>query len=462
MRLPEDFTGSMKELLGGDYDDFIASYDSKSISSIRINTSKISAGEFERCAPFPIEPIPFVSGGYYTDDTDAWSKHPYYFAGLYYMQEASAMLPALMLPVDDTDTVCDLCAAPGGKSTQLAQKARLLISNDISRSRCIPLVKNLEKNGTGNFLVSCESPQKLAAIYKGLMDKVLVDAPCSGQGMFRKDPDLISSYMKKGPASFRADQEDILEAAYEMTKPGGMIMYSTCTFSDIEDEEVILSFTGRHADMRVVDISDRYEGFTGPYDKYSGQPQLKGCTHIFPHRVKGEGHFMALMQKEGSGRPAPMRAANRLLSFDKLPESTGRFLKSFRGDTLEKLKDSAYIISSDGLITMLGSEGAAFYDRSIRYARTGTCIGRLGRSQNFTVHTALALSVKAADHVNAVDLRADDENLYRYLRGETMTDTGAHPDKGPVLICVEGFPLGFALYDGVRYKNLYEKGWRLI
>ena len=198
MNLPRSFTRSMSELLGDSFDDLIRSYEKKPYSGLRVNTSKISCEDFERVAPFSLTRIPFVSNGYYIDDTDAWSKHPYYYAGLYYLQEPSAMLPADNLPVKRGDKVCDLCAAPGGKSTQLSTLCpSVLLSNDISFSRTIPLVKNLEMFGCGNFLVSCTQPDVLAQKFPASFDAILVDAPCSGEGMFRKDRGLISSYEKK-------------------------------------------------------------------------------------------------------------------------------------------------------------------------------------------------------------------------------------------------------------------------
>lgn len=461
MELPVKYKETMKELLGGAYDDLISSYDKSAASSIRINTSKISAEDFKEIAPFPIEPVPFVSNGYYVDDTDAWSKHPYYYAGLYYIQEASAMLPAYLLPVNNDDTVCDLCAAPGGKSTELSVRAGLLVANDISRSRTIPLVKNLEKNGCGNFLVTCEDPAKLSHIYAGRFDKVLVDAPCSGEGMFRKDPKLIAAYMQKGPEDYCSTQKEIIEAAYELVKPGGMIMYSTCTFSDIEDEQVISSFTDKHKDIKLIDISGRYEGFEGPYAKYAASA-LSGCIHVFPHRMGGEGHFLALMKKEEAVAGQSVHSTEETVCFSKLSSKTQEFLRCFRGNMLEKLENGQFVINNDGLVTMLPEGAEEFYDKKIHYSRTGTCIGKLGRSGKFLPHTALALSTDKACFSNILSLRADDENVYRYLKGETLSDENLCASKGYVLVCVDKYPLGFAKYDGVRFKNLYEKGWRYV
>ena len=250
MILPGSFTSSMKDLLGAEYDDFIASFDEKPLSALRVNTSKVTVSQFEKIAPYPIQKIPFISDGYYINDTDAWSKHPYYFAGLYYLQEPSAMLPADIFPAKPGDVILDLCAAPGGKATKLATKdIGLLVANDISYSRTLPLVKNLEHFGTGNYLVTASSPENLYDMYGCSFDGILVDAPCSGEGMFRKDRSLIAAYEKKGSTEYPDVQKQILENAYKMLKAGGHILYSTCTYSDKENEQVILSFLKAHQDM---------------------------------------------------------------------------------------------------------------------------------------------------------------------------------------------------------------------
>ena len=240
MNLPDSFLTQMRDLCDSEYDDLIASFDEKPYSALRVNTTRMSCEDFEKKAPFAIEKIPYSSNGYYINDTDAWSKHPYYYAGIYYLQEPSAMLPACTIPIDEDDSVLDLCAAPGGKSTAIASKRpKVLISNDISPSRSIPLVYNLEHTGTFRHAVTVEEPQKLEDHYMQRFDKILVDAPCSGEGMFRKDRGLITSYLDRGCMHYRPIQESILESAYVMLRPGGMILYSTCTFSDIEDEQVI-------------------------------------------------------------------------------------------------------------------------------------------------------------------------------------------------------------------------------
>ncbi len=459
MELPGGFLQSMNELLGGEYDSFLQTYDKPAVSSLRVNTSKITVSEFEKKAPFPISKIPFVPNGYYINDTDAWSKHPYYYAGLYYIQEASAMLPAVNLPVMAGDAVLDLCAAPGGKSTQLCLlDADILISNDISRSRTIPLVANLERFGQNNWCVTCESPEKLAEIYPETFDKILVDAPCSGEGMFRKDNKLISSYNEKGPAYYRPIQSEILEQAYKMLSFGGMMLYSTCTFSDIEDEQVINDFLLCHTDMSMCEIKQEY-GLTGPYAKYCNTP-LKGCVHALPHRFKGEGHFMALMQKSGCKKESAA-ILHDTDTYDDVCKMCGELTRHFSSKLLSKLEKKSFLCSRDGYIYMLPDGFQRLFDKNIRYSRTGTCIGSISQRGKFIPHTAFALYLDPDDYDNKLCLDVNDPLVVKYLKGETIVATGGMsiPEKGIVLVCAGNYPLGFASYDGSKLKNLYEKGW---
>ncbi len=459
MNLPKIFTDSMRQLLGDEYDRFIATFDEGSKSGIRINTSKISVADFEQKAPFAIEKIPFIDNGYYINDTDAWSKHPYYYAGLYYIQEPSAMLPAVTIPLDENCVVLDLCAAPGGKSTGISTRPyRALVSNDISFSRTIPLVKNLELFGTGNFLVTCEDPNKLADHYAGCFDRILVDAPCSGEGMFRKDPSLIRSYEKKGPDSYKDVQLQILESAYTLLAGGGYILYSTCTYSDVEDEQVVLSFLESHDDLHVCDIA-KENGLTGPYDIYLNDERIRGCVHALPQRFRGEGHFMALIKKDGKKGTPKREVYARLGDCKDLPASVTEFAKGFENGFLDSFKNSQFLISSDGHILMINDELLGLYEPDIRYARTGTCVGTVNKHGRFTPHTALALYLKAQDYKYRITFDPEDPMVIKYLKGETLVIDSDIKPESHVLVCVEDHPLGFALYDGTRFKNLYEKGW---
>ncbi len=466
MKLPDSFLRQMKDLCDNGYDDLIASFNEKPYSALRVNTTRMSCEEFEKKAPFSIGKIPYSSNGYYINDTDAWSKHPYYYAGVYYLQEPSAMLPACTIPIEKDDAVLDLCAAPGGKSTAITNyEPKVLISNDISPSRSIPLVYNLEHTGTFRHAVTVEDPQKLEGHFHGMFDKILVDAPCSGEGMFRKDRGLVASYIDKGCDHYRPIQESLLESAYVMLRAGGLILYSTCTFSDIEDEQVIRGFLDRHDDMEPVEIK-KANGLTGPYHKYEDDKSLRFCVHAFPHLFKGEGHFMALMKKAGFAENHAVKPScdPDLLRYADLSTGIKEFSLHLSGDFRQRMIESRYLIRNDA-VYMLPESVASLYSRNVRFARTGLNMGKLNRAGKFTPSTALALALAPGEHDNVLDLSSSDPDVIRYLRGETLvgvSDCGNYKkhSKGNVLLCVDGISLGFASFDGSKYKNLYEKGWK--
>ena len=240
--LPGEFLKEMQGLLGDEYEDFLASYNNEYMRGIRCNTLKVTPEVFEKTVPFVSGKIPWTENGYYTNEEEQPAKHPYYFAGLYYIQEPSAMLPAALLDVKPGDRVLDLCAAPGGKTTELGAKLKgkgMLVSNDISASRAKALVKNVELFGIKNAVVVSEAPEKLAERFEGYFDKILVDAPCSGEGMFRKVHSIAKNWEQYGSQYYADIQRTVLPAAVKMLRPGGMMLYSTCTFSREEDEEAV-------------------------------------------------------------------------------------------------------------------------------------------------------------------------------------------------------------------------------
>lgn len=291
MQLPEKYLNEMKNILKDEFDLYLNSFNEEHITSLRVNESKISVEEFLKVFPYPLEQVPWCHNGFYYRSTDPVTKHPYYYAGLYYIQEASAMLPAETLPVEENDRVLDVCAAPGGKSTELGVKLKdsgVLISNDISYSRCQALLKNLERFGIRNAYVISESPDKLEHYFDEYFDKILIDAPCSGEGMFRKDASLIEAWKEKDSSCYVPIQKNIMQSSLKMLKPGGYIVYSTCTFSKEEDEEII---------QYALSLDDCLEVIPLPY--VDGFVQNAYGTKLFPHRIHGEGHFVSLLRKKG-------------------------------------------------------------------------------------------------------------------------------------------------------------------
>lgn len=303
-QLPQEFLERMERMLGEEYPAFLQSYEEPRKFGLRVNTMKISVEEFQGLAPFHLTPIPWIPNGFYYEREDDPARHPFYYAGLYYLQEPSAMTPASILPVTPGEHVLDLCAAPGGKATALGAKLKgrgLLVANDISASRAKALLKNLEIFGIRNSFVTNAYPVKLAEQFAGAFDKILVDAPCSGEGMFRKDLANARVWsMQKVEECTRA-QHEIIRQAVSMLRPGGLLLYSTCTFSPEENEQTVASLLQEYPEMRLVEIP-WYEGFAhGRPELADGNAELTKCVRIFPHRMAGEGHFLALLYKKKDG-----------------------------------------------------------------------------------------------------------------------------------------------------------------
>ncbi|MBB6674334.1 RsmB/NOP family class I SAM-dependent RNA methyltransferase [Cohnella nanjingensis] len=316
MRLPERFADEMAALLGDEAERFFASYDEPKQAGLRVNGLKLTGGAYAARFGRGGQEIPWADGGYYkTDEDERPGKHPHYYAGLYYIQEPSAMAPAELLGVEPGHRVLDLCAAPGGKTTQLAAKLQgrgLLVTNDNAAERTKALAKNVERAGVRNAVVTNEEPSRLAAAFGDLFDRVLVDAPCSGEGMFRKDEDMARLWEPNWPRRYAAMQDAILADAARMVAPGGRLLYSTCTFTPVENEGTIARFLAASPDFSVVPIAapeawgfapGRPDWLTPEEAAALGaerQASLAGAVRLWPHRCRGEGHFAALLRRESA------------------------------------------------------------------------------------------------------------------------------------------------------------------
>nr|MCR4605573.1 RsmB/NOP family class I SAM-dependent RNA methyltransferase [Eubacterium sp.] len=415
--------------------------------------------------PFPITKIPYIHNGFFYDgDEYIPAKHPYYFAGLYYLQDPSAMTPASRLPVSPGDRVLDLCAAPGGKSTELAAKLAgegVLVANDISPKRAKALQKNLELFGVGEMCITTEYPEKLCEYFEGYFDKILIDAPCSGEGMFRKDPAMIKAWTADSPDEYASIQEGIVKAAVKMLADDGYMLYSTCTFSPVEDEGTVLKLLEADSSLEIVE-PEWYEGFEHgkPEVVGSDDESLKKCIRIFPHKMDGEGHFLALFHKikSGNDRPATVKKNKqnkRISKEDKevWEEFSNRIKKEYKSEYIEDHAGKLYYKEFD-MPTLNG----------LKFIRDGLYLGECKKGR-FEPSQALAMALRSEEYANAFSMPVSDDRVTRYLKGETIVLEESEAEKindGIVLICVDGYPLGWGKKNRSNIKNKYHSGWRLM
>jgi NOL1/NOP2/sun family putative RNA methylase len=445
----------MKVLLGEEeYQEYLKSFEQKNVRGLRVNTLKISPEEFEKISPFSLKKIPWTENGYYYEDDVQPAKHPYYYAGLYYIQEPSAMTPAQLLPVEAGDCVLDVCAAPGGKSTELAAKLKgkgVLVSNDISNSRAKALLKNIELMGVKNAYVVSEIPEKLVAKFAGYFDKILIDAPCSGEGMFRKEPSMVKSWEEHGVEFFEKLQKGIIDSAVKMLKPGGKILYSTCTFSPEEDEGSMKYLLSKNEDFTIERPQKVWHEFAPGHPEWvDGPEELKDCIRLWPHKLQGEGHFISLLSKQGEeGRKANFLGKKKFVMPEEAAEFFSHVTMELPLENCVQVKEKLFCLP-DADIDMKG----------YRVLRSGLYLGDLKKNR-FEPSQSLAMALKIEEYDQTVNFSSDDINVRKYLKGETL-EFSDNDATGLFLICVDGFPLGWAKANKGKLKNKYHSGWRMF
>ena len=455
MALPKAFDERIRTQLGDEYDEYIRCFDSDMYHGIRVNTSKISVEDFLKISPFELEPVPWTKNGFYYDHRKYTpSKHPYYYAGLYYIQEPSAMSAAALLAPKPGMRVLDLCAAPGGKSTQLATylgDSGLLVSNEINTQRSRILSQNIERMGIKNAIVTNEDSFVLASHFPGFFNAIQVDAPCSGEGMFRKLPEAIEQWSMENVAICAARQKEILDNAAVMLKPGGTIVYSTCTFSKEENEDVIEYFLERHPD------------FT-----------LEEMERFWPHKVDGEGHFVAKLVRRGcvdtdlkADRKTKKNKNSKNRKNETKPALTKenmKLLSEFLDETISE--DMAAWIKNSRLV-MFGEQLYRLPDievdiKGLKVQRAGLHIGEF-KKQRFEPSHSLALALKISEAKNVVKLTWDDPQTTGFFNGQSVMlsdEQTAECKKGWALVCVDGYTAGWGKVNGTQVKNHYPKGLR--
>lgn len=459
MNLPIEFEKKMKAFLGDEWDDFLYSYDNNRFQALRFNTLKVQSPEermwiLKTLKISSDKKVSWANEAYYFDENVRPGKHPYHEMGLYYIQEPSAMSAATLLAPKPGMRVLDLCAAPGGKSTQLATylgDSGLLVSNEINTQRSRILSQNIERMGIKNAIVTNEDSFVLASHFPGFFNAIQVDAPCSGEGMFRKLPEAIEQWSMENVAICAARQKEILDNAAVMLKPGGTIVYSTCTFSKEENEDVIEYFLERHPD------------FT-----------LEEMERFWPHKVDGEGHFVAKLVRRGcvdtdlkADRKTKKNKNSKNRKNETKPALTKenmKLLSEFLDETISE--DMAAWIKNSRLV-MFGEQLYRLPDmevdiKGLKVQRAGLHIGEF-KKQRFEPSHSLALALKISEAKNVVKLTWDDPQTTGFFNGQSVMlsdEQTAECKKGWALVCVDGYPAGWGKVNGAQVKNHYPKGLR--
>jgi NOL1/NOP2/sun family putative RNA methylase len=458
MKLPEFFEENFRALMDADeYRNFMASFDGKRNLGIRVNTLKIKPNDLLALIERQLEPIPWILEGFYYPEGESFGKLPAYHAGLYYIQEPSAMMPAQALCPEPGEKVLDLCAAPGGKTTALGnmmQNRGLLVTNDISPKRIQPLVKNIELMGLNNTFVVNESPDKLRHIYPEYFDRILLDVPCSGEGMFRKGKEAVQSCSRFTSDECVTIQREIVKSAYDMLKPGGTIVYSTCTFNPYENEENIEFFIKNYElEVDKLEPTGGFEASRGEWTE-SKDASLSGGLRLWPHKADGEGHFVCRLIKKGSKREN--EAISITLGYtSKEAEKAAQAYEEFSEENMNSVEKGIFHLKGDRLYRL-----PQYLEKlpSVRWENAGLYLGEYKKGR-FEPSQPLVMASKREDFKRIVRFNKNDQSIIRYLKGETLFHKG---DRGYAAVCYEDFPLGWVKQDGEMLKNLYLKGWRMM
>ena len=427
--LPEAFLNRMKDQLGEEFPAFLDSLERPRAVALRFNPLKGEAPQL----PFVQAQVPWEPVGYYYDPQSRPGLHPYHEAGVYYLQEASAMAPVALLDPQPGEKICDLCAAPGGKTTQIAGRMQgegFLLCNEINPKRAKILSRNIERMGVSNALVTNEHPQRLADRFAGFFDRVLIDAPCSGEGMFRKEEAAVTDWSQETVEMCARRQAEILHSGAAMVRPGGRLVYSTCTFAPEEDELAVEQFLQTHPEFTL-------EGIEAPWF----ESKTPGMYRMWPHKLLGEGHFAAVMRKlDGEADDV------QLCKGEKLPKEWLSFAKELD----IQLPEGKAIQFGQSLFWV--PEQMPELAR-LKVLRPGLELGSVQKGRFLPAH-ALALWLK--DCANTENFAAESREMAAYMHGDVV------PSKktGWCLVTVGGYAIGWGKGDASVLKNHYPKGLR--
>lgn len=451
-KLPKRFLRRMESLMGDEFLAFLASYAKRRHYGLRVNTLKLTPEELSNLTPFGLTPISWVKSGFYYQEDQQPGKHYHHSAGLYYIQEPSAMFPTVALGTKPGERVLDLCAAPGGKTTQIAGDLKgqgVIVANDIHHKRTQVLAMNIERMGVKNAFITNETPRHLAKYFPKFFDRILVDAPCSGEGMFRKMPESIAHWSVDSISNCQLLQAEILDQAAIMLRPGGTLVYSTCTFAPEENEGSIQRFLDKHDQFELLDIP-KFPGFQPGRSDWlcPGGVDLKKTQRLWPHYLSGEGHYIAKMRKTGERLPI-----NSPKDQPESPHDLSRF-KDFCQENL-MVSISGNFVNFGSHLYLTPREIPQF--SGLKVLRPGWYLGEFKKNRFEPAH-GLAMSLQTRDFSRTISLK-DISEIAAYLRGQTLHKVG---ENGWTVIEVDGFPLGWGKMVNGVLKNHYPRSMRWL
>ncbi len=447
--LPKAFEQRMKELLGNSFEAYIKALGEKPIKGYRVNTDKISLDEFQKINIFGTEKIPYVENGFYLD-YDKAGNHPYHHAGMIYIQEPGAMAPAECVDIDHDWKVLDMCAAPGGKSTQLKNKLGengVLVSNEIISSRCKILTGNVERLGLQNTVTTCMDTKKLAKTFPDTFDLIMCDAPCSGEGMFRKEDIAIDEWSEENVLMCAKRQAEILENAVALLKNGGYIIYATCTFSLEENEMVIDSFLQSHPDFELFPVNEKVRESTADGISFDGCicENIHLTRRFYPHISKGEGQFMAVLHNKNEDYGSTGFSQNKNVKIDKtVTDFLDDTLTHYEKKNIQMYNEKPVFFSPNFEVP----KGAAF--------SCGVTIGEIKKNYILPHHQFFMAMGK--QFKRQIELDAESIEIKKYLHGEEID---VNCENGWAVVTANGCAVGGAKVVNGKAKNHYPKGLRL-
>ncbi len=449
MLLPKKYESRMKSLLGDSFDAYVKALSEEPVKAFRVNTDKIPVEYFEKINPFSSDKIPYVKNGFYLNG-EKIGNHPFHHAGMVYVQEPGAMMPAECIDIESDWKILDMCAAPGGKSTQLKNKLGekgLLVSNEIIPSRCKILTGNIERLGLQNAVTTCMDTKKLAQTFPDTFDLIMVDAPCSGEGMFRKEEQAISEWSVENVKKCAARQKEILENAVVCLKDGGYIIYATCTFSLEENEMLIDAFLKEHPEFELVPVKDTVKESTCDGIMFEGCEceSIHLTRRFYPHISRGEGQFAAVLKNT---LPSYKNEKVNKIATEKIDPVVFAFLD----ETLENYDKSK--------IRMYNGNPVYFRDDfEVKKGTAFSCGVTIGEIKKNYIQPHHQFFMAMGKHFKRkVELEPDSEEIKKFLHGEEID---AHCEKGWAVVTTNGCSVGGIKVANGKGKNHYPKGLRL-